>query len=295
MDRTKACGLILAGIALLGMTACGGRKKNIVVGSKNFTEQVVLGEIIAQHLENRLQQKVERKLNLGGTLITYEALHAGEISLYPEYLGTIHAEILKEPLNTDPSVLFERARLELKRQTQAELLDPLGIDNGFALVIRSSDAKEFKLENLSQAAGVKRGWRLGEGYEFQTRPDGQPLLAKYALPFIAPPRAMDLGLLYKALSDGQVTMIAANATDGALTSADFTVLADDKKVFPPYSASILVREEALAAEPRLRAALSELSGKLDNGKMRQLNAQVDIAHRQPAEVASGFLAQSGLK
>jgi len=183
----------------------------------------------------------------------------------------------------------------MRRLAQSEVLDPLGIDNGFAMVIRSSDAKEFKIETLSQAAEVKRGWRLGEGYEFQSRSDGQPLLAKYQLPFIAPPRAMDLGLLYKALSEGQVTMIAANATDGALTSADYTVLADDKKVFPPYAAALLVRQEAIAAEPKLRAALVELSGKFSNDLMRRLNAQVDIAHRQPSEVASGFLAQAGLK
>jgi glycine betaine/choline ABC-type transport system substrate-binding protein len=285
----------LAALALFGAASCGNGQKKIIVGSKNFTEQVLLGEIVAQHLENRLQRKVERRLNLGGTLLTYEALHAGEISVYPEYLGTIQAEILKEPPSVDPAVILERARIEMRPLAQSEVLDPLGIDNGFAMVIRSSDAREFKLENLSQAAEVKRGWRLGEGYEFQSRSDGQPLLAKYHLPFIAPPRAMDLGLLYKALGEGQVTMIAANATDGALTSPDYTVLADDKKVFPPYAAALLVRQEAMTAEPKLRAALVQLSGKFNNDVMRKLNAQVDIGHRQPSEVAAGFLAEAGLK
>jgi glycine betaine/choline ABC-type transport system substrate-binding protein len=256
---------------------------------------VLLGEIVAQHLENRLQRRVERRLNLGGTLITYQALLAGEVSIYPEYLGTIQAEILKEPPGYDATIMLERVRIEMRRQAQAEVLDPLGVDNGFVMVIRTSDAREYNLQNLTQAAQVKNGWKLGEGYEFQARSDGRPLLAKYNLPMSAPPRAMDLGLLYKALSNGQVTMIAANATDGPLTSPDFTILADDQKVFPPYLAALLVRQESLNAEPRLKAALGELSGKFTNDSMRKLNAQVDIEHRQVSTVAAEFLKQAGLK
>jgi len=274
---------------------CGSRKPKLIVGSKNFTEQVVLGEIVAQHLERRLGRPIERKLNLTGTLITYQALQAGEIALYPEYTGTIQAEILKEPPGTEASIMFERVRSEMHRVAQTEVFEPLGIDNRFVMVVRSSDAVQNKVSTLSEAAQVKDGWKLGVGYEFQSRSDGMPLLNKYHLPMSAAPRSMDLGLLFKALSEGKVTMIAANATDGPLASPDYTVLADDQKLFPPYQACLMVREDVLAAEPALRGALKELSGKFTNEVMRKLNAQVDVDHRQQRDVAAEFLASAGLK
>ena len=142
---------------------------------------------------------------------------------------------------------------------------------------------------------MKDGWKLGVGYEFQQRNDGLPALNVYRLPMSAPPRSMDLGLLYKALEQGQVTMIAANATDGPLASPDLTVLEDDKKTFGSYQACIMVRQDMLADEPRLKPALDELAGKFTNAVMRKLDAAVDIDHRQPAAVAAEFLAQAGLK
>ena len=289
---TKVSGWILAAVALLG-TGCGG-KKPLVVGSKNFTEQVILGEIVAQHLENRLGRKVERKLNLGGTLITYQALMNGDINVYPEYTGTIETSILKEQPSSDPATVFERSRSEMLRTAQTQMLDPLGIDNGFAMVVRGEDARKEKLETLSDAAQVTTGWKLGVGYEFEQRSDGMPALNTYRLPLAAATRTMDLGLLYKALEQGQVTMIAANATDGPLVAHDWKILTDDKKVFPPYQACLLVRQEVIAAEPGLRDALAELSGKFTNDLMRKMNAQVDVDHRQPSEVAAAFLAQTGL-
>ncbi len=298
MDRTKICGLTcgLTVVALaLASGGCGSKQPKLIVGSKNFTEQVVLGEIVAQHLEHRLGRKIERKLNLTGTLITYQALQNGEIGLYPEYTGTIQAEILKEVPGTEASVVFERVRNEMHRVAQTEVLEPLGIDNRFVMVIRSSDAAKYNISTLSEAAQIKDGWKLGVGYEFQSRSDGMPLLNKYHLPMTASPRSMDLGLLFKALSDGQVTMIAANATDGPLASSQYTVLADDQKLFPPYQACLLVREDVLAAEPAVRGALRELSGKFTNEIMRKLDAQVDVEHRQPRDVAAEFLAQAGLK
>jgi len=274
---------------------CGPKKPKVIVGSKNFTEQVVLGEIVAQHLERRLGRPIERKLNLTGTLITYQALQAGEIALYPEYTGTIQAEILKETPGSDASIMWERVRNEMHRVAQTEVFEPLGIDNRFVMVARSSDAAQLKAATLSEAAQVKGGWRLGVGYEFQSRSDGMPVLNKYHLPMAAAPRSMDLGLLFKALSEAKVTMIAANATDGPLASPDFTGLADDQKLFPPYQACLMVREDVLAAEPALRAALKELSGKFTNEIMRKLNAQVDIDHRQQRDVAAEFLTSAGLK
>jgi osmoprotectant transport system substrate-binding protein len=280
---------------MLSASGCGKAKKLIVVGSKNFTEQVVLGEIIAQHLEHRLADvKVKRELNLGGTLLTYNALLNGQITLYPEYTGTVVAEILKEKLTQDPAQTLEYSRQEMRRLAQVEVLDPLGIDNFFAMVIRGDDARKYKLATLSQAAQVKDGWKLGLGYEFDGRRDGMPALDKYHLPFSGSPHIMDLGLMYKALEQGQVTMVAANATDGPLAAHDWTILADDQKVFGSYQACVLARQDALAAEPRLQSALAELSGKFTNDSMRKLNAAVDVDHRQVRDVAADFLRQAGL-
>jgi osmoprotectant transport system substrate-binding protein len=293
-NRTLVC-VGLTALLMLSASSCGGDKKPIVVGSKNFTEQVLLGEIIAQHLEHRLTgAKIVRQLNLGGTLLTYSAILNGQISLYPEYTGTIQAEILKEKPSPDPSTALERSRMELLRLVQMEVLDPLGFDNYFAMVIRGDDARKYKLETLSQAAEMKGGWKLGAGYEFASRIDGMPALSLYRMTMAATPRNMDLGLMYKALEQGQVTMIAANATDGPLEGRDWKILADDKKVFGSYQACVVARQDAFASEPRLKPALAELSGKLNNELMRKLNAAVDVHHLQVREVAADFLRQAGL-
>lgn len=293
MDRTKIFGLTLAAAALLA--GCGKKQPAVVVGSKNFTEQVVLGEIIAQHLEHRLGHPVTRRLNLGGTLLAWQALLLGEISLYPEYTGTIEAEILKEPPPSDADQAFFRSEQELLRRNKIVLLKPLGIDNYFAMVIRGEDSRKFKITTLSEAALAKTAWKLGAGYEFQTRIDGMPALNTYHLPLDGPPQAMDLGLMYKALEQGKVTMIAANVTDGALSAHDWVVLKDDQKAFGAYQACIMLRQDMIAAEPRLKPALDQLSGKFTNEIMRKLDAEVDVDHRRPAEVAAQFLTQAGLK
>jgi osmoprotectant transport system substrate-binding protein len=291
---TASC---LAALAMALLSACsfGNARKPIVVGSKNFTEQVVLGEIIAQHLEHRLTgAKIVRQLNLGGTLLTYNALVNGQIGMYPEYTGTVQAEMLKEKPSPDADQSFFRSRQELRRLVQVDLIDPLGFNNFFAMVIRGEDARKYKIATLSQAAEVKNGWKLGAGYEFENRIDGLSALSLYRLPMAAAPRSMDMGLMYKALEQGQVTMIAANATDGPLEGRDWTLLADDKKVFGSYQACVMVRQDVLTAEPGLKPALAELSGKIDNDTMRKLNAAVDVHHKQVKEVAADFLRQAGL-
>jgi len=286
MDRTKIIAVLIALAVLCG---CKQSAHVLTVGSKNFTEQVVLGEIIAQHVENRLHLKVDRSLNLGGTLLAHQALTSGEIDLYPEYTGTALTTVLKEPSQTDPAVVLARVKSEYARRFQVEWLDPLGIENGFAMVVRGSP----NLKTLTEA--VARPWNLGVGYEFEQRPDGLPALQKtYGLKFTSI-KTMDLGLLYKALEDGQVDMIAANATDGLLSRGGLTILRDDKHAFPPYQVSIAVRRQALERIPGLREALAELSGKLSNTTMQELNYQVDVLHHTPAEVAAEFLKQAQLQ
>lgn len=291
MDRAKIIAGLIA-LALLG--GCSNSARPIRVGSKNFTEQVVLGEIIAQHLEHRLGQKVERSLNLGGTLLAHQALVSGQIDLYPEYTGTALTTVLKEPVQSDPVAVLARVQQQYASRFHVDWLDPLGIDNGFAMVIRGTEARDRHLNTLSDAA--METWSLGVGYEFQQRTDGlQALEGAYHLRWKGAPQTMDLGLLYKAIEQGQVTMIAANATDGLLSKMDLKVLDDDKHVFPPYQVSIAVRQDRLREAPGLREALLELSGKFTNQKMQELNYEVDGQHRPLADVAADFLKQAGLR
>ncbi len=288
---------VAAALALswgLAAVGCGKSQKTIVVGSMSSTEQVVLGEIVAQHLEHKLGRKVERRLDLGGTTLAYQSFQSGEISLYAEDAGTIVTQILKEQPGEDASLIFARAQGEMKRTAQAELLNPLGLDNSYVVVIRADDPRAGKVSTLSEAAAVKDGWILGATAEFQQLSDGMPMLTEYKLPMTAAPRSMDAGALFKALSDGTVTMIVARATDGALTQSNWKVLSDDRHLFVPKRASLLVEGSILMAQPDVRPVLDELSGKISTAKMRELDAQVDLGHQQAKDVAAAFLAQSGL-
>ena len=297
MGRTKiivGLTLVLATIGALALWTVSNR--GIRVGSKNFTEQVVLGEIIAQHLEHRLHQNVERRLNLGGTLLAHGALLNHELDLYPEYTGTALTAILKEPPDTDPARVLARVQSEYLKRFHIEWLGPLGIDNTFAMVVSGADARAKHLENLTDASTAETPWSLGVGYEFQQRPDGLAALDRtYRLRWAGSPRSMDLGLLYKGLEGHQVTMIAANATDGLLAKLDLKVLADDKHAFPPYQVSIAASQTRLRETPGMREALQELSGKFTNQTMQQLNYQVDGEHRPVSQVAAEFLKQAGLE
>jgi osmoprotectant transport system substrate-binding protein len=293
MAGTKTLTCIIALLALCGCSTPGA--KPIRVGSKNFTEQVLLGEIIAQHVEHRLHRNVERSLNLGGTLLAHQALLSRQIDLDPEYTGTALAAVLKDSINTDPAAVLERVRSEYLQRFQAEWLDPLGIDDSFAMVVNGPQARTQHLESLTDASKAPDAWALGVGYEFEQRADGLAALEKtYGIRWKGAPKTMDLGLLYKAMEQGQVTMIAANATDGLLSKMDLKVLRDDRNAFPPYQVCIVARQDTMRETPGLREALLELSGKFTNQKMQNLNLQVDGQHRSVAEVAAEFLKQSGL-
>jgi glycine betaine/choline ABC-type transport system substrate-binding protein len=281
---------ILVTAALL-CAACSSAPR-IRVGSKNFTEQLILGEIVAQHLEARFRGRVSRRLDLGGTLLAQQALESGEIDVYPEYTGTALTSVLKKaPLKDLGQVLGEvRAGY---RQWRLDWLDPLGFENTFAMAIRKSDATG--ISNLSEAARA-RSWRLGAGYEFAHRPDGLPgLLKTYGLRMSGSPKTMDLGLLYQAVSKSQVDMVAGNSTDGLLSVLPLTVLKDDRNYFPPYECALVVREDAEGKFPGFTSALRELSGKIDSDRMRQMNYQLDGQHRSAREIARNFLREAGLQ
>jgi glycine betaine/choline ABC-type transport system substrate-binding protein len=288
MGRTKALAGLIAALIVCGCSRSG----TLVVGSKNFTEQLVLGEIMAQHLERRLGKKVERKLDLGGTLLAQQALTSGQIDVYPEYTGTALAAILKlPPAPGAASRVFGKVRAEYQRRWNLLWLDPFGFNNSFAMVIRGEDARRGNLRTLSQAARYKTDWVMGFGYEFLQRPDGfSGLMKTYGLQVKGSPKTMDLGLLYQALGQRKVDMVAANATDGMLSVLDVRVLQDDRHYFPPYQAAPVVRADSLAAHPGMRQALEELAGKLNNETMQKLNYQLDGKHRPLAEIARDFLA-----
>jgi glycine betaine/choline ABC-type transport system substrate-binding protein len=288
MDRTKIVACLMALATALAMTSCGERT-HIVVGSKNFTEQVILGEIIAQQIERRMHVPVERYLNLGGTLLVHEAMVQGSIDLYPEYTGTALMAVLKRPPAKDPAAVFAEVRSEYEARWKLAWLDPLGFNDTFAMIVRGDTARSQKIASLSDAAS-HGPWRLGVGAEFQQRADGLPgLMQTYGLRVDGNPVNMDLGLLYAALDSHQVDMIAANSTDGQAAVRDVAVLDDDRRYFPPYDCAVVAREVTLARYPALRGALQELSGKLTAAAMRRLNQQVEGERLPAAKVAEQFL------
>ena len=290
--------LIFAGVCavfLLPMACSPPRPDHPVIGAKNFTEQVVLGELLAQEIEGKSGLKVERRFYLAGSYICQQALVSGRIDAYVEYSGTALTSILKQPVDRDPHAVLETVRRLYASRYGIKVAEPLGFENTFAMVIRGEDARRLHLTTLSQSAKFTSAWRLGVGYEFEQRPDGLPgLKAAYGLRFAAAPRTMDLGLLYRALNAHQVDMIAANSTDGPIQAFGLTALADDKHYFPPYQAVPLVRREALARWPQMQIALDALAGKITEDDMRSMNEKVDSQHRDPAEVVREFRNKTGL-
>ncbi len=282
--------------AAITIAGCGPpRPDHPVIGAKNFTEQVVLGELLAQEIEAKSHLKVERRFYLAGSYICQQALVAGRIDAYVEYTGTALTAILKQPLDRNPQSVLDTVRRLYDDRYHVTVAAPLGFENTFAMVIRGDDARRLHLITLSQAAQYTPQWKLGVGYEFEQRPDGLPGLSKaYGLKFDGPPRTMDLGLLYRALNAHQVDMIAGNSTDGPIQAFGLTVLEDDKHYFPPYQAVPLVRYDALRRWPQIRTALDALAGKITADDMRAMNEAVDGQHRDPAEVVREFRARAGL-
>jgi len=261
----------------------------IVVGSKNFTEQLILGEIVAQTIERETGLKVERRLNLGGTLICDRALLSGDIDVYVEYTGTALTAIFHQQPSNDPRAVTEKVR-ELYAGTGRTLLAPLGYDNTFAILVRGADARARGLRTIDDAAKVTPEWKAGFGYEFLERPDGYKGLAKtYGLTFRAPPQVMDLTLSYRALASGQVDLIAGDATAGLIKALDLFQLADNRRYFPPYDAVPVAHASTLLRYPQVRRALERLAGRITAADMREMNNAADARRENPADIARSFL------
>lgn len=277
-------------VLLVPLGACRSRHSYIVVGSKNFTEQLLLGEIIAQHLERSTGLRVERRFYLAGTFICHQALLAGRIDLYVEYTGTALTAVLKEPPLRDHQQVYERIRDHYARRFGLAVEKPLGFENSFAVVIRGEDARRLGVWTLSDAARYAPQWRIAVGYEFLERPDGFKGMAQtYGLRFGESPRVMDLGLIYRALKEKQVDMAVGSTTDGLIEALDLVVLKDDRHYFPPYDAVPIVRQQVLDERAAVGTALSQLAGQITEDDMRRMNYAVDGLHRDAADVAREFL------
>jgi osmoprotectant transport system permease protein len=279
---------VLCAIILIVYFVVGGSSGRIAVGSKDFTEQVILGEILAQTIENITRLQVTRRFDLGGNL-AHEALVAGEIDTYVEYTGTALLAILKSQPITDPAEVLRRVKKDYAERFKVEWTEPLGFNNTFAVLVRGEDANKFNLKTISDAAKISPQWRAGFGQDFMSRADGFPGFARtYGFHF-AEIREMDLSLTYRALVEKQVDLIAGNSTDGLISRYRLVQLEDDRHYFPPYDAVPVIRRVTLEQHPEIRAALRQLSGILSVAEMRKLNYAVDGDKRPAREVAREFL------
>lgn len=282
------------------ITACAPpRSSHIVIGAKNFTEQVVLGELLAQEIEASGGGKVERRFWLAGSYLCQQALISDRIDAYVEYTGTALTAILKQPLpkqGTCGEACVHAKVAQLYEQRYGVRVGPgLGFEDTFAMVVRGDDAQRLGLRTISDVAKVQPPMRLGVGYEFAERPDGlRGLSAAYGLKFDGSPRTMELGLLYRALAAKQVDIVAGNSTDGAIKSHSFVALEDDRHYFPPYEAVPLVREDSLRRWPQIGVAMQRLAGKVSDEDMRAMNLAVESQHRDVADVVREFRARKGL-
>jgi osmoprotectant transport system permease protein len=288
---TTAILLATAMAALFSLRGAALSPKRVAVGSKDFTEQVILGEIIAQVIESRAGISVERKFELGGDLC-HRALIAGDIDAYVEYTGTALTQILKHQPLTDPRQVYNLVKQEYASRWGIEWLDPLGFNNTFAILVRAEDARRLNLTTISGAARYAPQWRAGFGQDFMSREDGYQGFARtYGLRFREPPREMDLALTYRALAAGQVDLIAGNSTDGLIDKLGLIQLEDDRHYFPPYEAAPLVRKEILNRYPQIGDAIKTLAGKITDAEMRRLNYAVDGEHRAVKDVVGEFLSR----
>jgi osmoprotectant transport system substrate-binding protein len=293
--RNRATALFAVLVSLLLSSCAPSRANRIVIGSKNFTESLMLGELLAQIVEARTHLKVERRFYLAGTYICQQAMLAGRIDIYPEYTGTALTAILKQKVEGDRAAVYQRVKSEYEKRFGLTLGPPFGFNDTFAMEIRGADARRLNIKTLSQAAAFAPKWHAGFGYEFMERPDGYAgLAAAYGLHFAGPPRVMDLGLLAPALKDHQIDIAAGNATDGLIPAFDLFALEDDRHYFPPYEAVAVIRQQTLQQYPEVGQAIAELGGKISDQEMQKLNYALDGQRRDVKDVAQEFLRSKGL-
>jgi len=288
--------MTILGSVLGSLVACAPPKSShVVIGAKDFTEQVVLGELLAQEIEAAGGGVVERRFWLAGSYLCQQALVSGRIDGYVEYTGTALTAILKQPLDRDRARVDATVTRLYEEKYQVRVGSGLGFEDTFAMVVRGDDARRLRLRTISDVVGKPEISRLGVGYEFAERPDGlRGLTAAYGLRFVGEPRTMELGLLYRALAAHQVDIVAGNSTDGAIKALDFVALEDDKHYFPPYEAVPLVREDSLKRWPQIGVAMEKLAGRVSADEMRAMNLAVESQHRDVGDVVREFRKSKGL-
>lgn len=289
--RTLRSPLAAALLSLaLAAGGCGAGGDSVTVGSKFFTEQDVLGELVSVWIERTTELSVRRRLHLGGTFVCHRALTEGEIDLYVEYTGTALTAILDRPPRSDPAAVLQTVRRVYRDSLDLIWTEPLGFENSFAVLVRRTTADSLGLETLSDAVPHAVDWVPGMGYEFVEREDGLPgLVRTYGLQFRSEPRTMEIGLLYRALAEDRVDVVAGNSTDGRIEALDLVALRDDRGYFPPYEAVPVARASVLEAHPELRASLRRLAGRITTGEMRRMNEAVSVEGRDYREVARSWV------
>ncbi len=263
--------------------------QTIRVGSKDFTESLILAEILAQSLERR-GITVERQFELGGNL-AHDALLANQIDVYPEYTGTAFTAILKRQPLTNPQEVYDQTKKEYAEKFDLDLSQPLGFSNDFAILVRGEIARKNNLRTISEAVPLSKNWQAGFGQDFMSRADGYAGFAKaYNFNFAKQPREMDLSLTYRALASGQLDLIAGNSTDGLIAALDLFQLADDRRYFPPYQAVFVARKDKSEI---LRETFAKLNDAISTDEMRRLNYAVDGEKSAPKAVAAEWLKRKG--
>ncbi|MEC5317538.1 glycine betaine ABC transporter substrate-binding protein [Brenneria populi subsp. brevivirga] len=292
MMKTSIGRLLAA--ALISVAGFASAAEPIVVGSKNFTEQYILAEIYAAALENA-GFRVERKINLGGTLIAHKALTSGDIDLYPEYTGTALSSVVKGEASTDADKVYNEVKTFYAREFNLTWLKPTGINNGYVIVVRGDTAAKHHLRTLSDLAQASKSLVFGGGPEFPDRQDGLPGLKRvYGAEFKEFRQFAKLGLRYDALLQSEIDVVNGSATDWQIGARKLVALEDDKGLFPPYFVAPVVRQSVLTANPRAAEVLEAIGPHLDNATMRTLNARVETEHEEPKDVAVAFLKEKGL-
>ena len=287
---------LLPVLLLTLLASCAKDERVITVGSKNFTENILLAELVAQHIEASTDLKVARMLNLGGSFLCHEALRSGAIDIYPEYTGTALTAILKLPVDQNAASVLHTVSEAYREQFQVEWMTPFGFNNTFAIVVRGEEAGQSALSTITELAAVSSGLRIGFGFEFLDRQDGyRGMVSAYGLSFAQEPKTMDMGLVYRALQDGQIDVAVGNSTDGLIAALRLRILKDDKRFFPPYDAAAIVRADTLTKNPKLRDVLGELGGLLSEEEMQVLNHQVDGEHQPVAKVVEELRRKKGLR
>ncbi len=299
-DRLRAMGgllgfvaaawtLLWLAFALVDWRQASSRDGQLTVGSKKFTESVLLAEITAQLIERDLGVSVVRRTNLGGTEVCFEALKRGDLDLYVEYTGTGLTAILGKPPQSDPQRVLSIVRKEFRKRHALVWLEPLGFNNTYALAMTESRAAALSIQSISDLR-PHRSLKAGFATEFLARKDGYPgLKQRYGLAFEPAPKGMEAGLMYSAVAAKEVDVISAYATDARIDKLGLRVLDDDQHAFPPYQAVPLVRADSLARHPQLLRTLTRLKGRIDDAEMRRLNGEIDVEKRSIAEVARRFV------